>query len=254
MYKEANSMKHFTKEQISNISQVLYDYISDKNGDNPMFRDAGISLIASGLQSVVFKTNKAEQISKSEAKKLMNRLLLSIKEYNCRSGHIISAEDSYSRLPIKTRSLLYNYVMRSLTGTVNADLLANIVCEHINNNVTKESDKEKHIGEVRIMNCGQVCTVIGWYRGKVTLRFEDGTILEDKRYDDYKKGSIMNPKLMDLTGYKFNNFEVLGLTGSSDKHRNKLWYCKCSCGKIVELSRPQILGRCACPKNCGCKS
>lgn len=247
-------MKHFTKEQISNISQVLYDYVSDKDGDNPMFREAGISLIALGLQSVVFKTNKAEQISKSEAKKLMSRLIISINHYNCSSEHIISTEVSYSHLPIKTRNFIHNYVMRSLIGTENADLLANIVCEHINNNIIKESNKEKHIGEVRLMNCGQACTVIGWYKGKVALRFEDGTILEDKRYEDYKKGSIMNPKLMDLTGYKFNNFEVLRLTGSSDKHRNKLWYCKCSCGKIVELSRSQILGRCGCPKSCGCIS
>ena len=61
----------------------------------------------------------------------------------------------------------------------------------------------KHIGESRLINCGQVCTVIGWYKGKPVLKFEDGTTVEDKRYEDFIKGSIMNPKLMDLTGYRF---------------------------------------------------
>ena len=112
-------------------------------------------------------------------------------------------------------------------------------------------NNDKHIGEIRLMNCGQTATVIGWYKGKIILRFEDGTVVDDKRYYDFKRGMIMNPALMDLTGYTFHSFTVLGPTGASDKYRNKLWFCQCSCGKIVELSRSQILGRSYCRKNCG---
>ncbi|MBQ7428380.1 MAG: hypothetical protein IJV29_01820 [Butyrivibrio sp.] len=112
----------------------------------------------------------------------------------------------------------------------------------------------EHIGEVRLMHCGQKCTVVGWRRGFPILEFEDGTLVTDKRYDDYKRGSVMNPKLMDLKDYKFGHFTVISDTGRSDKHRNRLWLCQCSCGRTVELGRNQILGRSYCPKSCGCKS
>ncbi len=246
-------MNQFTEKQISQISCELYDWVSDKDGDDLIFREAGISLIALGLQTVLFKTNKAGQINKSEAKKLMSRLIISIDHYNRSSGNAIPAEVIYSRLPDKTQDFIYTYVMTSLMATGSADLLADIVCKHVNNNVIKESDKEKHIGEIRIMNCGQTATIIGWYKGKIVIRFEDGTMVGNKRYYDFKKGRIMNPALMDLTGYRFHNFEVIEPSESSDKHRNKLWYCRCACGNMVELSRAQILGRCGCPKSCGCK-
>ena len=124
----------------------------------------------------------------------------------------------------------------------------------VRNNLISASGKIKHIGEIRLMHCGQVATIIGWYQGKIILKFEDETIVENKRYEEFKKGSIMNPTLMDLKGYTFHHFEVIGPTGASDKYRNKLWYCRCSCGKIIELSRAQILGRCHCPRHCGCLS
>ena len=109
----------------------------------------------------------------------------------------------------------------------------------------------KHIGEVRLMNCGQLAKVIGWDEGKPIIKFEDGTIVEDKRYEDYKKGSVLNPKVRDLTGFTKYSFEVISPVGRSDKYRSRLWYCRCSCGRIVELSQAQLKGTRWCPKSCG---
>lgn len=109
----------------------------------------------------------------------------------------------------------------------------------------------EHIGEVRLMHCGQTAQVIGWYQGKPIIKFEDGTTVENRRYEDFKTGSVMNPKLMDLTGTRFGSFIVIGPTGKSDKHRYKTWYCRCICGNVVEISRPEILGQRWQRKNCG---
>ena len=251
-------MKHFTEEHVNYISENLYDWISDKNGDNPWFREASISLIRLGLSKVSYRAEKNGNIKLSDINAILPRLMIQINNIGVNAEKCKEPDNIYLSLPEKTRTEIYDYVMESLRHGDDGTLLSGIIKNHILNiqdeiNLISESTKEKHIGEIRLMNCGQTCTVIGWYKGEIVLRFEDGTIVENKRYEDFKKGAVMNPVLMDLTGYRFNNFEVVGLTGASDKHRNKLWYCRCSCGKIVELSRPQILGRCGCPKSCGCK-
>ena len=115
----------------------------------------------------------------------------------------------------------------------------------------------EHIGETRLMNCGMMATMVGCFHVKIIIKFEDGTLVENKRYADFQKGSIANPTLRDLRGYHFNDFTVLEETNKSDKYKSKIWKCKCSCGNIIEIPRREILGYSSWtqPKNCGyCKN
>ena len=55
------------------------------------------------------------------------------------------------------------------------------------------SNKNKSIGETRMMNCGMKCTIIEYFGNKnITVKFEDGTIIKNKYYQCFKKGNIAN--------------------------------------------------------------
>lgn len=56
--------------------------------------------------------------------------------------------------------------------------------------------KKNRTGENNLMNCGMEATIIhddGW--NKITVQFEDGTIVENRSYDQFKDGRINNPNL-----------------------------------------------------------
>ena len=64
---------------------------------------------------------------------------------------------------------------------------------NIANQNTKAS-AENCLGETRMMNCGMKATIIR-YGGcnDIDVRFEDGTIVKHRTYDQFKKGSIAHP-------------------------------------------------------------
>ena len=50
---------------------------------------------------------------------------------------------------------------------------------------------ENRLGETRMMNCGMEATIIRYGRNNdIDVRFEDGTVVEHKAYDSFKKGEI----------------------------------------------------------------
>ena len=55
---------------------------------------------------------------------------------------------------------------------------------------------KNRLGETRMMNCGMEATIIR-YNGvhDIDVRFEDGTVVEHKTYDAFKKGKIANPNI-----------------------------------------------------------
>lgn len=59
----------------------------------------------------------------------------------------------------------------------------------------RESLKEERKGERRMMNCGQIAEIID-YRAScdIDIQFEDGTIVENKKYRNFMKGEIAYPK------------------------------------------------------------
>lgn len=66
-----------------------------------------------------------------------------------------------------------------------------------NPNFTKTvQQKERRLGEKKLMNCGSECKIIEYNTSEnITVQFEDKTILKNRTYDQFKKGSIKNPKL-----------------------------------------------------------
>lgn len=56
-------------------------------------------------------------------------------------------------------------------------------------------------------------------------------------------------KLVDLTGRKYGNLTVIGISGK-DKAGHTLWNCKCSCGKDVVVSGTHL--KSGHTKSCGC--
>ena len=55
---------------------------------------------------------------------------------------------------------------------------------------------KNRLGETQMMNCGMEATIIR-YNGvhDIDVRFEDGTVVEHKTYDAFKKGKIANPNI-----------------------------------------------------------
>lgn len=56
------------------------------------------------------------------------------------------------------------------------------------------ASKIDRVGETRVMNCGMKATIIryGGYND-IDVRFEDGVIVEHKRYRAFENGNIANP-------------------------------------------------------------
>ena len=56
--------------------------------------------------------------------------------------------------------------------------------------------KIDRLGETRMMNCGMEATIIRYGRNNdIDVSFEDGTVVEHKEYDAFKKGKIANPNI-----------------------------------------------------------
>ena len=55
---------------------------------------------------------------------------------------------------------------------------------------------ENRLGETRMMNCGMEATIIRYENAMdIDVRFEDGTVVEHKTYDAFKKGTIVNQNI-----------------------------------------------------------
>ena len=57
-----------------------------------------------------------------------------------------------------------------------------------------KASAENRLGEARMMNCGMEATIVR-YGGAtdIDVYFEDGTVVEHRRYNQFKKGEITNP-------------------------------------------------------------
>ena len=58
-----------------------------------------------------------------------------------------------------------------------------------------------HIGETNVSKKGQKMTIIGWSNcNHIDIKFEDGTIVKDKTYQQFKNGQITNPNFIARVG------------------------------------------------------
>lgn len=60
-------------------------------------------------------------------------------------------------------------------------------------NPNMKASAENRLGETRMMNCGMEATIIRYNRcDDINVRFEDGAVVEHRKYKDFKKGKIAN--------------------------------------------------------------
>jgi len=62
--------------------------------------------------------------------------------------------------------------------------------------IANPKNKASRLGETRMMNCGMEATIIRYENAMdIDVRFEDGTVVEHKTYDAFKKGTIVNQNI-----------------------------------------------------------
>ena len=72
-------------------------------------------------------------------------------------------------------------------------------------------DYSKRLGETKMMKCGMKATIIEYINSiNITVQFEDGIIIKNKVYSNFKKGEIANPNLNYFTIFKGTNKEFTG--------------------------------------------
>ena len=98
--------------------------------------------------------------------------------------------------------------------------------------------KTDRLGETRMMNCGMKATIIR-YGGcnDIDVRFEDGTVVEHKTYDNFKRGVIAHLSLNLSHGSKdFHGF--ICKRGFIDEGRT-LYECICKHCGLEDVLTPQ---------------
>ena len=102
---------------------------------------------------------------------------------------------------------------------------------------TKVSAKDR-LGETRMMNCGMKATIIRY--GKcmdIDVRFEDGKVVEHRRYGIFKKGEIAHQSISQGRGSKdFHGF--ICKRGFIDEDRT-LYECICKHCGLEDVLTPQ---------------
>lgn len=58
----------------------------------------------------------------------------------------------------------------------------------------KEKKKVTHLGEKKVMNCGEEVEIVGYYNyTDIDVRFPDGFVKRHAQYTNFKKGTINRP-------------------------------------------------------------
>lgn len=116
--------------------------------------------------------------------------------------------------------------------------------------------KSDKIGEISISTVGQKMKIIEYYNSSnITVEFEDGTIIKNKQYSNFKSGNIKNPNYYkDYSNMRFGDLTTIELSRKEKKKGygyNYFYKCKCDCGNIVEVNLKNL--KSGNTKGCGCK-
>ena len=101
-----------------------------------------------------------------------------------------------------------------------------------------KTSAENCLGETHMMNCGMEATIVRYGRYEdIDVRFEDGTIVEHKSYNPFKKGEIAHRSLSLSHGSKdFHSF--ICKQGFKDEDRT-LYECICKHCGLEDVLTPQ---------------
>lgn len=102
--------------------------------------------------------------------------------------------------------------------------------------------KEERLHEIKLMKCGEYCEIIEYRKMEdIDVKFEDGTIIKNKKYSKFKVGEInkgikySTNRHKDISGEKYGKLTITKLhhkTRYRDKY-NYFYECKCDCGNDV---------------------
>ena len=101
---------------------------------------------------------------------------------------------------------------------------------------------KNRLGESITANNGQIMTIIAYKNpSNIDVQFEDGTIIYNKKYYDFKRGAIKNPKLKKsnhgVKGHIFNT-EILGIAHNAKYITHYTCYCPvCNQGFIANFQQ-----------------
>ena len=101
-----------------------------------------------------------------------------------------------------------------------------------------KTSAENRLGETRMMNCGMKATIIRYENNTdIDVCFEDGTIVEHKTYNSFKKCGIAHESLSQKRGSKdFHGF--ICKQGFKDEDR-VLYECICKHCSLEDVLTPQ---------------
>ena len=101
-----------------------------------------------------------------------------------------------------------------------------------------KTSAENCLGKTKMMNCGMKATIIRYGAcADIDIRFEDGAVVEHKRYSSFEKGEIAHPSLQLSHGSKdFHGF--ICKQGFKDEDRT-LYECICKYCGLEDVLTPQ---------------
>ena len=105
-------------------------------------------------------------------------------------------------------------------------------------NPNTKASAENRLDETQMMKCGMKATIIRYNGGcDIDVRFEDGAVVEDRRYAKFKRGEIAHESLSQKRGSKdFHGF--ICKQGFIDEDRT-LYECICKHCGLEDVLTPQ---------------
>lgn len=175
-------------------------------------------------------TKVVQVLSHLGEKKLMNcGMYATVVVYNCWRDISVEFEDG----TIVSNRTYSNF----LSGTIRNPNISNIQIK----------DKER-LNENKYMINGMFAIVKDYKDSKhIDIEFEDGTLVEDRDYNAFKKGLISNPNLK--RNGKVGNFIVYDKYYINLERKIVLYSCRCEKCGYESLLSPQSMLKHVCHKN-----
>ena len=133
-------------------------------------------------------------------------------DYNKSNDMTVRFDDGYIATHIRYSDFLKGHVANHNLTKNKQNIRYNNSFASINNDSKSypRHIKKERIGESAIMNCGMVATIIEYRNSEsCDIQFEDGYILNNVRYQTFKKGRCHNKQAFGATGISRNEFALL---------------------------------------------
>ena len=155
-----------------------------------------------GIEYDGYKHSKKKDLEKNKLCKKNNIKLYRIRESYLSKLNSTSIDFTLSDYKSKSKELeqTLQLLIKDLSLTCNMSIPLSVDFQRDEKNINKFLKKyhnkyeKERLHETRRMNNGQMATIISYRSSRdIDIQFEDGTIIYNKTYYSFKKGSIANP-------------------------------------------------------------